>query len=342
MNMKVAAIGTLGVAFTCLATPAFAQASNDYCQGKSLTLIVGSPPGGGYDTYGRLIAEHLGQFIPGRCSIVVQNMPGAGSLWAANYLFQQGPNDGMTIGMIQPNLVLNQAFNDKNAKYDLRKFHWIGRIATSVETTVVWQPSPVNTIQDAKTHPITLAAATANGLTAGFPRVMNAIVGTQFKIITGYGGTAAIALAIERGETQGGHMGGGTLLGDKHAWLTDKKVKVLVQYSQARDPEFPSVPAMVEFAQTPEQKKILSLFAATTDVGRTLVAPPGVAKDHIAALRAAFDSMAKADAFLADVKKRKMELNILSGDALEQLIDSSLDISPSLAKVAEEAWTGKK
>jgi putative tricarboxylic transport membrane protein len=136
-------------------------------------------------------------------------------------------------------------------------------------------------------------------------------------------------------------MGGNTLLSEKRDWLTDNKVSVLVQYSQTRDPEFPSVPAMVEFAQTAEQKMILSLFAATTEIGRTIVAPPGVASDRIAALRAAFASMAKADEFRADVEKRKMELNILSGEAVEQLIVSSLDISPSLAKAAEEAWTGK-
>jgi tripartite-type tricarboxylate transporter receptor subunit TctC len=332
----------LGLALTCLAVPAFAQASNDYCQGKSLTLVVGSPPAGGYDTYGRLVAEHLGQFIPGRCSIVVQNMPGAGSLRAANFLFQQAPSDGLTIGMIQPNLVLDQAFNSENVKYDLRKFQWIGRLATAVETTIAWRPSRVNTIQDAKTHEITVAAATANGLTAGFPRVMNAIVGTKFKIISGYGGTAAIALAVERGEVEGGHMNGNTLLGEKHDWLAQNKISVLVQYSQTRDPELQSVPAMVEFAQTPEQKKILSLFAATTEIGRTLVAPPGMAKERVAVLRAAFASMAKSEGFLADVKKRKMEFNVLSGEVVAQMIDSSLDISPSLAKAAEEAWTGTK
>ena len=340
--MKVAAIGTLGLALTCLTVPAFAQASNDYCQGKSLTLVVGSPPGGGYDTYGRLVAEHLGQFIPGRCSIVVQNMPGAGSLRAANFLFQQAPSDGLTIGMIQPNLVLDQAFNSENVKYDLRKFQWIGRLASSVEATVTRRPSPVSTIQDAKTHEITLAAATANGLTAGFPRVMNAIVGTKFKIISGYGGTAAVALAVERGEVDGGTMSGSTLLAEKHDWLTEKKISVLVQYSQTRDHEFLTVPAMVEFAQTPEQKKILSLFAAITEIGRTVVAPPGMAKERVAILRAAFASMAKSEGFLADVKKRKMEFNALPGEAVAQLINSSLDISPSLAKQAEEAWTEKK
>jgi tripartite-type tricarboxylate transporter receptor subunit TctC len=194
--MKVPTIVAFGLALTWLAVPAFAQPSNDYCLGKSLTLVVGSPPAGGYDTYGRLVAEHLGKFIPGRCSIVVQNMPGAGSLRAANFLFQQAPSDGMTIVMIQPNLVLDQAFNSENVKFDLRKFNWIGRIATSVETTIARRPSAVNTIEDAKIHEITLAAATANGLTAGLPRVMNAIVGTKFKIISGYGGTAAIALAV--------------------------------------------------------------------------------------------------------------------------------------------------
>lgn len=340
--MKIAIIGTLGLALACLAGPAHAQAANDSCQGKSLTIVVGSPPGGGYDTFGRLVAQHLGQFLPGRCAVVVQNMPGAGSMKAANYLFQQGPSDGMTIGVIQSNLVLDQAFHSDNVKYDLRKFQWIGRITTTVETTVVWKPSPVNTIQDAKTHEITLAAATANGLTAGFPRVMNAIVGTKFKIIPGYGGTAAIALAMERGEIQGGHMTGSALLGEKHDWLTQNKVSVLVQYSQARDPRFPSVPAMVEFAQTPDQKKILSLFAVTSDIGNTLVAPPSVAKDRIATLRAAFESMVKDAGFRADMSKRKLELDVLSGDAVGKLIDSSLDISPSLAKVAEQAWTGKK
>lgn len=340
--MRVTAIGSLGLALTCLVVPAFGQASNEYCQGKSLTLVVGSPPGGGYDTYGRLVAEHLGKFIPGRCSIVVQNMPGAGSLRAANFLFQQAPTDGLTIGMIQPNLVLDQAFGSENAKYDLRKFQWIGRIVTQIETTVAWRTSPVKTIQDARTHETTLAAATANGLTAGFPRVMNTIVGTKFKIISGYGGTAAIGLALERGEVEGGSMSGDTLLGEKHDWLAQNKVTVLVQYSQTRNPEFPSVPAMVEFAQTPDQKKILTLFAATTEIGRTLVAPPGVASDRIAALRAAFAAMAKSGEFVADAKKRKMELDILPGEAVAQLIDSSLDISPSLAKVAEEAWTGNK
>jgi len=340
--MKAASIGIFGLAFTCLASPAFAQASNDYCQGKALNLIVGSPPGGGYDTYGRLVAEHLGRFIPGRCSIVVQNMPGAGSLRAANHLFQQAPSDGMTIGMIQSNLVLDQAFNGQNVHYDLRKFHWIGRIATSVEMTVAWRPSPVNSIEDAKTQTITLAAATANGLTAGFPRVMNAIVGTQFKIIPGYGGMAAIALALERGETQGGHMSGSMLISERHEWFTGNRLSILVQYSQFRDPEFPSVPAMVEFAQTLDQKKILSLFAALTEIGRPVVAPPGVTTDRVAALRAAFNAMKNGAEFPADVKKRNLELNPLEGEAVAKLIDSSLDITPALAKVAEEAWTGKK
>jgi tripartite-type tricarboxylate transporter receptor subunit TctC len=341
-TMKVAEIGALGVALTCLAAPAFSQTSNDYCQGKSLTLVVGSPPGGGYDTYGRFVAEHLGRSIPGRCGIVVQNMPGAGSLRAANYLFQQAPGDGMTIGMIQPNLVLDQVFGSSNVHYDLRKFRWIGRIATSIDMTVAWRPSPVNSIEDAKRQQITLAAATANGLTAGFPRVMNAIVGTQFKIISGYGGTAAIALAMERGEVQGAHMNGETLLAEKQNWLKENKISMLVQYSQVRDPEFSAVPAMVEFAQTPEQKTILSLFAATTDIGRPLVAPPSVANDRVAALRAAFTSMADAAEFRADVTKRKIAVNILPGGDLEKLVNSSLAISPSLVKVAEEAWTGKK
>jgi tripartite-type tricarboxylate transporter receptor subunit TctC len=332
----------VGLVFASVAVPAFAQAPSESCQGKSLTIIVGSPPGGGYDTFGRLIAEHFGKFIPGRCSIVVQNMPGAGSLRAANFLFQQAPSDGMTIGMIQANLVLNQAFGSDNVNYDLRKFHWLGRIDTSVETTIALRSSGVATIQDAKAYQITLAAATANGLTAGFPRVMNAIVGTKFKIIPGYGGMAAIALAVERGEVQGGHMTGSMLLREKRDWLAGDKVSVLVQYSQIRDTSFPNVPAMVEFAENPEQKKLLSLFAALTDIGRTLVAPPGVTKERVVTLRAALVSMVKDGAFVADAKQRQIELDTLPGEDLQQLVESSLDVSPSLAKVAERAWTEGK
>lgn len=338
--MKTRSIITHTLALTFLASPALAQSSSDYCQGKTLSLIVGSPPGGGYDTYSRFAAEHLGRYVPGGCSIVVQNMPGAGSLRAANHLFQQASSDGMTIGMIQPNLVLDQVFDGKNVHFDMRKFRWIGRISTSVDMTVAWRPSPVNTIEEAKSQQITLAAATANGLTAGFPRVMNAVVGTKFKIIPGYGGTAAIALAMERGEVQGGHMNTAALLGEKREWIKDNKISILVQYSQARDPDFSTVPAMVEFAQTPEQKAILSLFAAATDVGRPLVAPPGVNNNRVVALRSAFMSMASAADFRVDAAKRRIDLNILSGEDLEKLVATGLDISPALAKVAEAAWTG--
>lgn len=338
--MRIIKAIALAMGCACLVSPAVAQSSNDYCQGKTLNLIVGSPPGGGNDTFGRLVAEHLGRYIPGGCTIVVQNMPGAGSLRAANHLFQQAPGDGMTVGMIQPNLVLDQVFDSKNVHYDMRKFRWIGRIATSVDMTVAWRPSPVNSIEDAKSREITLAAATANGLTAGFPRVMNAVVGTKFKIIPGYGGTAAIALAMERGEVQGGHMNGETLLSEKREWIKDNKISILVQYSLVRDPGFPSVPALVEFAQTPEQKAILSLFAATTDIGRPLVAPPNVETGRVVAMRTAFMAMANAAEFRADAAKRRMELNILPGEDLERLVATSLAISPSLAKVAEAAWTG--
>lgn len=338
--MKIVAVLAFVASFAHLATAALAQATNEYCQSKTLNLIVGSPPGGGYDTYGRFVAEHLGRHIPGGCSVIVQNMPGAGSLRAANHLFQQAPSDGMTIGMIQPNLILDQVFDSKNVHYDMRNFRWIGRVATSVDMTVAWQPSPVNSIEDAKKQQITLAAATANGLTAGFPRVMNAVVGTKFKIIPGYGGTAAIALAMERGEVQGGHMNGETLVSERREWLQDKKVGILVQYSLVRDPNFPSVPTMIEFAQSPEQKAVLTLFAATTDIGRPLVAPPGVESSRLGILRAAFTSMTNAAEFRADAAKRRIELNVLSGDGLEKLVTSSLNISPALAKVAEAAWTG--
>jgi tripartite-type tricarboxylate transporter receptor subunit TctC len=298
---------------------------------KPISLIIGYNPGGSYDTYSRLAAAWLPLYLPGHPTIVPKNMPGVASIKAANYLFTQAPADGTTIGMIGQALALDQALRNGAIQFDMRKFKWIGRFAPSVENTIVWHNSPTKTVQDAMHRETLLAATSAGSTTDVMPRLMNRIVGTQFKIIKGYAGSAGAAMAMERGEVDGTHSSVADLLFVKPKWLRDQEVSVLVQYAQHRHPDFPDVPAMVEFAKTEADKQLLSLFASTADLGRALLAPPGIPADRPAALRSAFASMIADPLFQQEVAKRKMELGPISGEQVQKLIQETLEISPAVA-----------
>ena len=342
------AMGRLGTAVLVLLGVgamhnAQAQSTEEfYSKNKQITMIVGYEPGGTYDAYARFIMTYLPKVIPGSPNIIIRNMPGAGSLRAANYLYSQAPRDGSTIGAISQALVLSQAFKYPGVEFDLGEFGWIGRLATSVELTVAWHTSPVKTIEDVKQRELIIGAASAGGSSAGLPRAMNAIVGTKFKIVPGYGGMPSIALAIERGELEGGHATVNSLQHDRTEWLTAKKVSLLVQYSEERHPDLPNVPAMVEFARTPEEKQMLAVFGSMADIGRTVVAPPGLPADRLAALRRAFDAMLVMPEFLADIKRANIEFQPQSGEALQRRIQSTMDIPPELAARAARAWGGKE
>jgi tripartite-type tricarboxylate transporter receptor subunit TctC len=329
------------LAATFIGTPlaSFAQAPTDFYRDKTITLVVGSPPGGGYDAYAQILSRYFGRFLGGNTAINVQYMPGAGSLRAANYLFNQAPSDGTVIGTVEPLLVLNQAFKYPGVDFDLPKFDWIGRLATTVEMTVAWNPSPVTTIDEAWRRELVIGAASAGGSSAGLPRVMNAVVGTKFKIIPGYGGMNGIALAMERGEVQGGHATVSELLTEKRDWVTKKKVSILVQYSLDRHPQFPDVPTMIEFGRTSEEKQVLSIFGSMADIGRTLLAPPGTPADRVETLRKAFTATVTDATVRIDVDKLNLEFEPLSGDALQRRIQATFGISPSVAKIAAKAWT---
>ena len=201
-------------------------------------------------------------------------MPGVGSVKAANYLFSQAPKDGLTIGMIGQQLALTQALRDAAVAYDMRKFGWLGRFTPIVEVSLTWHTSPTKTIADAMKRETVMAATCAGATTEMMPSLMNKLAGTKFKMIKGYPGTTGTVLAMERGETEGAHATMENLLFGKPHWLREKTVNVLVQYAQARHPAVPSVPAMVEFGKTAEDKQVLNLFGSTAEIGRALMTPP--------------------------------------------------------------------
>jgi tripartite-type tricarboxylate transporter receptor subunit TctC len=335
---KSTLIGVIAAAIAALpfAEPARGEAAVDFFKDKQISLIIGYNPGGTYDLYSRVAATLLPRYIPGNPTIVPKNMPGVGSVKAANYLFGQAPKDGLTIGMVGQQLALTQALGSSAVAYDMRRFQWLGRLTPVVEATAVWHTSPTKTLADAMKRETVLAGTSAGATSDVMPTLMNRLAGTRFKIVFGYRGTTGALLAMERGETEGAHTTIESILISKADWLRDKKVAILVQYATERHEAFPNVPAMVEFGKTAEDKQILALFGSTADIGRSLMAPPGVPAERLEILRKAFSTMVADPAFKQEMMKRRMEIGPLSGEALQKRITQTLDITPAVAARAVE------
>jgi tripartite-type tricarboxylate transporter receptor subunit TctC len=313
-----------------------AQSAEDFFRGKQIALIIGYNPGGSYDAYGRLTANFLPRFIPGNPVVVAKNMPGVGSVKAANFLAGQGSRDGLTLGIIGQALALTQALRDVSVEYDMRDFNWIGRFTSAVEVTEVWHTSPVKTVDDATKRETVLAATSAGSTTDFYPRLMNRAAGTRFKTIKGYPGTSGSVLAMERGETEGSLDAVDALLFIRPDWLREKKVSVLVQYAQHRHSALPDVPALVEFGKTDQDRQALALFASAADVGRSLMAPPGIPAERVAVLRRGFSAMVADRAFREQVEKSKIELGPLPGQVMQKMMADTLGVSPAVFARAME------
>lgn len=326
---KIISAGKLALftfAIVALAHAARAEGAEEFFKGKTMSLIVGYNPGGSYDVYSRFAATMLPKYIPGHPTIAVKHMPGVGSVKAANYLASQAPRDGLTIGMVGQQLALTQALREASVAYDVRAFGWLGRFTPIIEVSVTWHTSPTKTIADAMQRETVMAATSAGSTSEQMPIVMNALAGTKFKMVKGYPGTTGTLLAMERGETEGGHATLANLVFGKKAWLKENKINVLVQYSQARHPLFPNIPAMVEFSKNPADKQLMMLFGSTAEIGRALMTPPDVPPERLAVLRKAMSAMLADPAFEAEMDKRNMEFGAMSGDELQKVIAHTLDV----------------
>jgi tripartite-type tricarboxylate transporter receptor subunit TctC len=332
--------GRLAFAFSLTATLALAwapAAAQEDFKGKTITIYVGYGAGGGFDFYGRLAARHIGKHLPGQPNVVVSNMPGAGSLRAANYIYAVAPKDGTALGVITPTVALEEALETEGVQYKSGKFNWIGRIGPNIDVTMTWHTSKVRSLEDAKRETAQLAASGPGSTSAYLPKVLNSIIGTKFNIITGFGGANDGMLAMERGETDGAMTSLNTLRTSKAEWLKDKKVNVLIQYVPERLKDLPDVPALIELGKTPEDKQILGLFASTATVGKALVAPPDMPKEKLAVLRKAFDAMVKDPEFLAEVEKTNTEFDPASGEELQKMIELVSNMPPALRERAKQA-----
>ena len=327
---------TLAAAAALLPAGASAQDAQNFYKGKTVTVYIGFAPGGGYDYYGRLAARFLGKHIPGNPNIVPQNMPGAGSFVAANYLYNAAAKDGTALGVLTQTLALEEALKTKGVQYKSAQFNWIGRITAILEVSLVGPKAKARTIEDARKFETPVASTGSGSPSESYPKLMNALGGTKFKVIAGYPGSTQGMMAAEAGEVDGALTSWNTLKRTKSQMLASGEMSVLVQYALSRHPDLPNVPAVVELASTDMGKKILGFYASGGEVGRSLVAPPGVPADRVAVLRRAFDDMVKDPEFLAEVNKLKVEFSPQSGEFMQKLIAETAEASPEMIQQAQD------
>ena len=314
----------------------------DFYKDKQMRLIVGTDAGGSYDFSGRLVGRHIGRAIPGNPQIVIQNMPGAASMNAANYVYNVAPQDGSVIAAFVQTLPQTQLFGDQNVKFDAAKFQWIGNPNSSVTVVATWHTSPIKTFDDALTKPIVMGAAGQVGLDFTMPTLLNNVLGTKFQVVAGYKGGNEIDLALERGEVFGraGQSWDGWKV-TRPDWVRDKKINVLVQIGLTRAKDIPNVPLALELAKTEEQRMILELFSDSVGIGRPLVAGPGVVGERVAILRAAFRKTMSDPQFLAEAAKSGYEVDPLYGEDLQKLVQGLMATPPAIAAKAQAAITSK-
>ena len=329
-----------GVALAALflATGAQAQPADQFFARKTITINIGYTAGGSYDLYGRLVAKHLGKHIPGQPNVVAQNMPGAGSLKAANYTYEVAPKDGTALAVFVESAALEQALSNPAVQYDAAKFTYVGRVASSNNVFMQWHTSKVQSIEDSKKFESAMAGTGPGSIAETVPRLLNALAGTKFKLISGYPASNEAMLAMERGEVEGAGSSWAAVYVGKKDWLRDKKIRIILQTAPERTAELPDAPALPELGTTPQDKQVYQLYASGSAVGRYVVGPPGIPADRVKTLRDAFNAMVKDPEFVADIHKLDVELDPLPGEKVQQLIEQTLAVPQAVRERAKLAF----
>lgn len=334
------------LAGTLSTTVAAAQTVEDFYRGKQINLLVGSGAGGGYDAYARVFARFAGRYIPGGPTIVVKNVPAAGGMAAANMLYANADREGLTIAAHTNGIAMDPLFGNKSAQFDARKFNWLGSIGKLQNICATWYKSPVATIEQARKTEVTVAGAGATSNTVIVPKILNALLGTRFRIIAGYEPGQGDAIAVEAGEVDGVcGLAWSTIKASRSSWITGHKLHVLVQMAFDKLPDLPDVPAALDLVTDPQARRVLDLILIRQEMGRPYAAPPGVPADRVAALRQAFDATMKDAEFIAEAERARMDIEPLAGADIERLLarayGAPADIVARAAELVDPAYAAK-
>lgn len=304
-----------------IALPAAADPVEDFYKGKRLRMVIGYTTGGGYDVYARVLARYMGKHIPGQPNVVPQNMPGAGSLLATNWLYNGGPRDGTVIAAINRGIPFEPLTGGQGAQFDPLKFGWIGSLGKEVNVTIAWHTAKAQTAADLFTHGL-IAGGTGSGAdSAIYPAIMNNLLGAKIKLIAGYPGGNDVNLALERGEVEGRPSPSwSSLRAARPEWVTGKKIIPLWQLSLSKHPDLPDVPLAIDFAKTPEDRLIMEFFFARQEMSRPYLTAPEVPPERLQALRRAFMATTRDPEFIEATKVQDLELDPIGGAEIDALL----------------------
>jgi tripartite-type tricarboxylate transporter receptor subunit TctC len=318
-----------------VSTPATAQ---------SVNLVVGFSPGAAYDIYMRTLARHIGRHLPGNPTVVPQNMAGAGSMRVANFLYNAAPKDGFTIGMFARGLAMQPLLDDQGVQYDARKLNWIGSLGTDVSMVFSWHTKPFKSLDDVRAREMVVGATGSGADSVIFPYILNGVLGTKFKVVTGYPGANDFLLAMERGETEGtAGVSWSTVSASKPDWVREHKINVLVQLGTKKHPDLGAAPLVLDFAKTESDRGVLELIFSRQEMAYPVVAPPGVPAERVQVLRQALAATVKDPEYLADAKRQTLETDAVSGANITALIERLYQSPPEVVARAKAALEdGKK
>ena len=323
------------VGLSVLSAPALGQSVEEFYRGKQVRFIISSATGGDYDQWSRLIARYLGKYIPGNPAIVPQNMPGGGQIIATNHLFNIADKDGSVIGMIGRNLPNDALIKKEGVRFDPVKFNWLGSPELTNRVCVAFEGAPVQKAQDLFQHELLVGGAGAGTAVSNTPVLLARLLGMKFKLVEGYGNSQAVLLAMERGEVQGICQSLSSLRGSRPDWFQSGKLKVLFNTERSPVPDL-NAPSVFEYVKNEEQRRVLALYTSSVELGRPIVAPPGVPKDRVEALRKALGDTLKDPDLLEEAKKQGMEMTYVSGQELEKLITDLMNTPPDIVEKMRE------
>ena len=311
------------------ATPALAQSEADFFKGKTITFLVSTTSGGSYDTRARIMARHLGKQLPGSPNVVVQNMPGAGSVVAMNHMYNVAPKDGTFILITQRVIFTTPMLTPEGVQFDLEKYNWLGNMGTDNGLLVSWHESPIKTTADIFTKEMIVAGSAQTTIIS----ILNALIGTKFKLITGYPGAADMQLAMERGEVMGpGEWSWSDLKTTRQDWIQSKKINLLLQNGLTKTPDLPNVPLSLDYVKNEDDRKILEVFVSQRQLAYPILMPPGMPATRVATMRKAFLDLGNDPDFKADFTKLNLEYDLMPGDKVQELVSSIVATPPVLVE----------
>jgi tripartite-type tricarboxylate transporter receptor subunit TctC len=326
------------VLLAALAAPVRAQDVASFYHGKQITLIIGFGPGGGYDLYTRMLGRFIGAHIPGNPTIVPQNMPGAGSRSAANWLYKVAPQDGTVIACLGQATPTDQALGQPGVQFDAGKFNWIGNLSLVNNFLFVSAASGVSTFAQAKTKQLAIGVTGASSPSVLYPQVSNNLLGSKFKIIAGYPGGGDINIAVERREIDGRGSDSWASMKTTHPdWLRDHTINILFQVGPRREPDLPDVPLWTDLAENDDQRQVLALLSGDVSVGRPILTAPNVPAERVKALRQAFADTLRDPQFIEAARQANMEINPMQGEELQQVVEKIVTSPPRILALVKDA-----